>query len=160
MHIDPDTGAQTNQLGVMVNKCNRYCERLIRANGLADCIRNNYEGKLLAVCQQYDFKETARRMGHAHFTAHTPYILPGWSADKDENHAACVYCILVTTMNLALNLARAQHWFAGNVTMAIDHTFKVILQYLFATVHFSLCATYSMLCLRWTLMDIHISAST
>jgi hypothetical protein len=129
MHIDPDTGAQTNQLGVMVNKCKRYCERLMRANGLGDGIRNNYEGKLLAVCQEYEFKETARRMGHAHFTAHTPYILPGWSADKDEHHAAGGYCILVTTMNLALNLARAQHWFAGNVTMALDHTFKVILQY-------------------------------
>jgi hypothetical protein len=29
-------------------------------------------------------------------------------------------------MNLALNHARAQHWYAGNVTMAIDHTFKVL----------------------------------
>ena len=125
-HIDPDTGAQTNQLVVMVNKCKRYAERLMRANTLADGIRNNYEGKLLAMCVQYDFKETAKRMGHAHFTAHTPYILPGWSADKDDTHAAGGYCILITTMNLALNLARAQHWFAGNVTMALDHTFKVI----------------------------------
>jgi hypothetical protein len=144
----------------MVHRCKRYCERLMRANGLNDGIRNNYEGNLLAVCQKYDFKETARRMGHAHFTANTPYILPGWSADKDENHAAGGYCILVSTMNLALNHARAQHWFAGNVTMAIDHTFKVILEYLLDTVHFSLCATYRMFSLRWTLMAIHISAST
>jgi hypothetical protein len=28
-------------------------------------------------------------------------------------------------MNLVLNFARAQNWFAGNVTMAVDHTFKV-----------------------------------
>jgi hypothetical protein len=125
-HIDPHTGEQTNQLGVMVNKCKRYAERLLRANTLADGIRNNYEGKLLAMCEQYDFKETAKRMGHAHFTAHTPYILPGWSADNDDTHAAGGYCILVTTMNLALNLARAHHWFAGKVTMALDHTFKVI----------------------------------
>jgi hypothetical protein len=125
-HIDLDTGEQTNQLGVMINKCKRYAERLLRANSLADGIRNNYEGKLLAMCEQYDFKETAKRMGHAHFTPHTPYILPGWSADKDDTHAAGGYCILVTTMNLALNLARAQHWFAGKVTMALDHTFKVI----------------------------------
>ena len=125
-HIDLDTGEQTNQLGVMINKCKRYAERLLRANSLADGIRNNYEGKLLALCEQYDFKETAKRMGHAYFTPHTPYILPGWSADKDDTHAAGGYCILVTTMNLALNLARAQHWFAGKVTMALDHTFKVI----------------------------------
>ena len=46
-HIDLDTGEQTNQLGVLINKCKRYAERLLRANSLADGIRNNYEGKLL-----------------------------------------------------------------------------------------------------------------
>jgi hypothetical protein len=68
----------TNQLRVMVDRCKRYCERLMRANGLDDSIRHNYEGKLLAVCQKHDFKETARRMGHAHFTStHHTFCLVG-----------------------------------------------------------------------------------
>jgi len=125
IHIDPQTGTQTNMLKVMVDKCKRYCERLTRANGIDGSIRHNYEGKLLAVCLKHNFKETARRMGHSLFTSDTPYILPGWSADKDENLAAGGYCILVSTMNLALNHARAQHWSAGNVSMAIDHTYKM-----------------------------------
>jgi hypothetical protein len=67
MHIDPDTGEQTNQLDVMVHRCKRYCERLMRANGLNDGIRNNYEGKLLAVCQKYDFKiNSLRASQHFH----------------------------------------------------------------------------------------------
>jgi len=56
MHIDSHTGEQTNQLVVMVDRCKRYCERLMRANCLDDSIRHNYEGKLLAVCQKHDFK--------------------------------------------------------------------------------------------------------
>jgi hypothetical protein len=43
MHIDPHTGEQTNQLGVMVHRCKRYCERLMRAIGLDD--RHGGRGK-------------------------------------------------------------------------------------------------------------------
>ena len=160
IHIDPQTGTQTNLLKVMVDKCKRYCERLTRANGIDGSIRHNYEGKLLAVCLKHNFKETARRMGHSLFTSDTPYILPGWSADKDENLAAGGYCILVSTMNLALNHARAQHWSAGNVSMAIDHTYKVILECVLAIQVSSLCVTYTRSVLRWTLMVILTSAST
>jgi hypothetical protein len=40
---------------------------LMRANGLNDGIRNNYEGKLLAVCQKYDFKiNSLRASQHLH----------------------------------------------------------------------------------------------
>ena len=125
MHVDPITGVRTNQVSVMVKKCKRYCERLNRGDNLGDDVRSNYEGKLLSVCQKYDLKETSMRLGHAAFTAHTPYIVPGWSANKDEDRPAGGYCILVSTFNLALNHARAQHWFDGDVTLAIDHTFKV-----------------------------------
>ena len=99
-------------------------------------------------------------MGHSLFTSDTPYILPGWSADKDENLEAGGYCILVSTMNLALNHARAQHWSAGNVSMAIDHTYKVILECVLAIQVSSLCVTYTRSVLRWTLMVILTSAST
>jgi hypothetical protein len=160
IHIDPQTGTQTNLLKVMVDKCKRYCERLTRANAIDGSIRHNYEGKLLAVCLKHNFKETARRMGHSLFTSDTPYILPGWSADKDENLEAGGYCILVSTMNLALNHARAQHWSAGNVSMAIDHTYKVILECVLAIQVSSLCVTYTRSVLRWTLMVILTSAST
>ena len=125
MHVDPITGVRTNQVSVMVKKCKRYCERLNRGDNLGDDVRSNYEGKLLSVCQKYDLKETSMRLGHAAFTAHTPYIVPGWSANKDEDRPAGGYCILVSTFDLALNHARAQHWFDGDVTLAIDHTFKV-----------------------------------
>jgi hypothetical protein len=125
MHVDPITGVRTNQVSVMVKKCKRYCERLNRGDNLGDDVRSNYEGKLLSVCQKYDLKETSMRLGHAAFTAHTPYIVPGWSAKKDEDRPAGGYCILVSTFDLALNHARAQHWFDGDVTLAIDHTFKV-----------------------------------
>jgi hypothetical protein len=60
-----------------------------------------------------------------HFDTNTPYILPGWSANQDESLPSGGLVILLSTMNLALNFARSQNWFAGNVTMTVDHTFKV-----------------------------------
>jgi hypothetical protein len=44
--------------------------------------------------------------------------------------------------------------------MAIDHTYKVILEYVLAIQVSSLCATYTISVLRWTLMAILTSAST
>jgi len=60
-----------------------------------------------------------------HFDTNTPYIIPGWSASQDDTLPAGGFVVLMSTMNLALNLARAHKWYAGNVTLAVDHTFKV-----------------------------------
>jgi hypothetical protein len=39
-------------------------------------------------------------------------------------------CVLITTFNLALNFARALKWYNGRVTLAIDHTHKVLSPFL------------------------------
>jgi hypothetical protein len=117
---------QTNQMRVMVESCKRFCERLRTSMENDTAVKNGYAGKLLAMCEKYCLKETIARLGHTHFDPHTPYIIPGWSADTDEDAEPGGLVVLLSTMNLALNHARAQHWYAGNVTMAIDHTFKVL----------------------------------
>ena len=125
MHAD-GTVVCTNQMKVMVEKCKRFCERFRVSIENDTEVKNGYAGKLYALCEKYCFKETVARLGHTNFDTNTPYILPGWSADPDENSEAGGFVVLVSTMNLALNHVRAQRWYAGNVTMAIDHTFKVI----------------------------------
>lgn len=116
---------RSNKLHVMVDKCKRWAERFLRSCEDGDGIHSNYEGKLLALCQKYSFEATVEKLGIENFTANTPYILPGWSSTAAEDSSAGGFCVLVSTMNLALNHARACAWFAGNVTLAVDHTFKV-----------------------------------
>jgi hypothetical protein len=117
---------RTNQMSVMVDSCKRFNEHLRTSMENDTSVKNGYAGKLLAMCEKCCLKETIARLGHANFDPHTPYIIPGWSADTDENAEAGGLVVLLSTMNLALNHARAQHWYAGNVTMVIDHTFKVL----------------------------------
>lgn len=117
---------RTNQMGVMVDRCKRFAERYRKAAENDTHVNSGYEGKLLALCEKYCFAETARRLGHMHFDTNTPYILPGWSSCQDDRLPPGGFVVLMSTMNLALNLARAHKWYAGNVTVAVDHTFKVI----------------------------------
>ena len=39
-------------------------------------------------------------MGHVNFEFNTPYVVPGWSADRNEDLPAGGFVILITTMNL------------------------------------------------------------
>ena len=116
---------RTNQMGVVVERCKRFAERYRKSAENDTDVNSGYEGKLLAMCEKYCFAETARRLGHMHFDTNTPYIIPGWSACQDDTLPAGGFVVLISTMNLALNLARAHKWYAGNVTLAVDHTFKV-----------------------------------
>ena len=112
-------------MGVIVKRCKRFAERYRKAAENDTGVNSGYEGKLLAMCEKYCFAETARRLGHMHFDTNTPYIIPGWSACQHDTLPAGGFVVLIATMNLALNLARAHNWYAGNVTLAVDHTFKV-----------------------------------
>jgi hypothetical protein len=118
---------RTNQMGVHVERCKRFAELYRKAAENDTGVNSGYEGKLLrvALCEKYCFVETARRLGHMHFDTNTPYILPGWSASQDDSLPPGGFVVLISTMSLALNLARAHKWYAGNVTLAVDHTFKV-----------------------------------
>jgi len=119
------TIVRTNQMGVVVERCKRFAERFRAAAENDTGVNNGYEGKLLSLCEKYCLPETIARLTHVYFDTNTPYILPGWSANQDESLPSGGFVILLSTMNLALNFARAHNWFAGNVTMAVDHTFKV-----------------------------------
>ena len=92
-----------------------------------DGIHANYEGKLFALCQKYSFEETVDRLGIENFSTNTPYILPGWISTSSEDNTVGGFCVLVSTMNLTLNHARVCAWYAGHVTLAVDHTLKVFL---------------------------------
>jgi hypothetical protein len=118
---------RTNQMGVHVERCKRFAELYRKAAENDTGVNSGYEGKLLrvALCEKYCFAETVRRLGHMHFDTNTPYILPGWSASQDDSLPPGGFVVLISTMSLALNLARAHKWYAGNVTLAVDHTFKV-----------------------------------
>jgi hypothetical protein len=115
----------TNQMGVIVERCKRFAERYRKSSENDTGVNSGYEGQLLALCEKYWFPETDRRLGHMHFDTNTTYILPGWSASQDDSLPAGGFVVLISTMNLVLNLARAYKWYAGNVTLAVDHTFKV-----------------------------------
>ena len=82
---------------------------------------------MIALCHKYSFEETVDRLGIENFSTNTPYIVTGWSSTSAEDNAGGGFCVLVSTMNLALNHARACAWYAGHVTLAVDHTFKVFL---------------------------------
>ena len=112
-------------MGVIVERCKRFAERYRKAAENDTGVNSGYEGKLLALCEKYCFAETVRRLGHMHFDTNTPYILPGWSSCQDGSLSPGGFVVLISTMNLALNLARAHKWYTGNVTLVVDHTFKV-----------------------------------
>ena len=119
--------APINSVSDMVDRCKRFFERLRTSAKNDTGVKNGYQGKLLSMCEKYCFTETQSRMGHHNFEFNTPYIVPGWSVDRNEDLPADGFVILISTMNPTLNHARAQHWYDGNVTLTVDHTFKVLL---------------------------------
>jgi hypothetical protein len=112
-------------MGVAVERCKRFAERCRVAAENDTGVNSGYEGKLLSLCEKYCLPESIARLGNANFDTNTSYILPDWSVNQDESLPSGGFVILLSTMNLALNFARAQNWFAGNVTLTVDHTFKV-----------------------------------
>ena len=90
-----------------------------------DVVGNYPEDQLLALCQKYCLGATVARLGELHFDVDTSYIIPGWSASADRQAAAGGMCVMITTINLALNYARAMRWNKDNVTLALDHTYKM-----------------------------------
>ena len=110
----------------MVTKCKRHTEgKLALMDQDLDVNCNYADGKLLAMCQKYSLGATLARLGEAHFDAHTAYIIPEWSASSDRASDAGDMCVMLTTFNLCLNYSRAMKWYAGKVTLALDHTYKV-----------------------------------
>jgi hypothetical protein len=102
-HDEHGTVVLTNQLGVMVDRCNRFCERY-RVSVENDVgVNNGYEDKLLSLCEKYCFSETISRVGHQNFEFNTPYIVPGWSADHNEALTSVGFVVLLSSMNLTLN---------------------------------------------------------
>ena len=89
----------TNQMIVMVNRCKCFNERFRVSIENDTSVKNVYAGKLLGLCEKYSFKETVARFRHANFDTNTPYILPGWSCNPDENSEAGGLVVLVSTMD-------------------------------------------------------------
>jgi hypothetical protein len=61
---DHDTVVHTNQLGVMVDRCKRFCERYRVATENDSNVKNDYEGKFLNLCEKYCFSETISHLVH------------------------------------------------------------------------------------------------
>jgi hypothetical protein len=99
--------------------------KISRMDKDVDVAGNYPQAQLLSLCQKYCLGATVARLGELHFDADTSYIIPGWSASEDREAAAGGMCVMITTMNLALNYARAMRWNKGNVTLALDHTYKM-----------------------------------
>jgi hypothetical protein len=126
--FDADTGETTSvdRLKAMVKACKRFCmSKISRMDKDVDVSGNYPQAQLLALCQKYCLRATVARLGELHFDADTSYIIPGWSASEDREAAAGGMCVMITTMNLALNYARTMRWNKGNVTLALDHTYKM-----------------------------------
>ena len=68
---------RTNQLSVMVDRCKRFSERLRTSAENDTGVKNDYQGKLLSMCEKYYFSETISRLGDLNFEVNTPYIVPG-----------------------------------------------------------------------------------
>ena len=155
---------RTNQRSVMVDRCKRFAERLRTTSENDTGVKNDYQDKLLSMCEKYCFTETLSRMGHVNFEFNTPHIVPGWSVDRNEDLAAGGFVILISTMNLDLNHPHAQCWYTGNVTLTVDHTFKVLPTCLcFGVCHdclFQCIVLTGPLTYRWTLTVTRICAST
>ena len=86
---------------------------------------NYADGRLLTMCQKYSLGATLARLGETHFDAHTEYIIPEWIASSDRASDTGGMCVMLTTFNLCLNYIRAMKWYAGKVTLTLDHTYKV-----------------------------------
>ncbi len=128
VRVDAETGERTSvdRLKTMVKACKRFCtSKISRMDKDVDVAGNYPQAQLLALCQKYCLGATVARLGELHFDADTSYIIPGWSASDDREAAAGGMCVMITTMNLALNYARAMRWNKGNVTLALDHTYKM-----------------------------------
>jgi hypothetical protein len=78
-HDEHGTVVLTNQVGVMVDRYNRFCERYRVSVENDVCVNNGYEDKFLNLCEKYCFSETISRVGHQNFEFNTPYIVPGCS---------------------------------------------------------------------------------
>jgi hypothetical protein len=122
---------RTCQLIQMAQKCKRFNEHHLCTHNSDGEIKTGYEGKLLALCNRYALGATAEFHGPTGFTLHTSYIIAGWSASSAADQESGGLCVLITTFNLALNFARALKWYNGRVTLAIDHTHKVLSPFLF-----------------------------
>lgn len=130
VHVSVDeTSAEetsTDRLKKMVKSCKRYAEAKIKSMDIdMDACSSYPEAKLHALCQKYSLSATVARLGQTHFDHHTSYVIPGWSAISDRQLPAGGMCVMITTFNLILNYSRAAKWFDGNVTLALDHTYKV-----------------------------------
>ena len=102
-----DVVVRTDQLSVMVERCKRFPERLRTSAENDTVVKNGYQGKLLSMYEKYGFSETISRLGHQNFDRNTPYIVPGWSTDQKDNLSVDGFVVLISTMNLDLNHARA-----------------------------------------------------
>ena len=127
--VDERTGKEierVDMLNSMVTRCKRYAiGKLARVDNELDINGKYAEGKLLAICEKYSLGASLSRCGQAHFDAHTAYVIPGWSASTDKTLEAGGMCVMMTSFNLILNYSRAMKWYAGKVTLALDHTYKV-----------------------------------
>ena len=62
------------------------------------------------------------------FNVHTIYLVPGsLTQDSDNGQDQPKLCLMFTSFNLILNVARAVYWYrdSGGAIAGIDHTFKV-----------------------------------
>ena len=128
VRVDAETGETTSvdRLKTMVKACRRFCiSKISRMDKDVDVAGNYPQAQLLALCQKYCLGATVARLGELHFDADTSYIIPGWSASEDREAAAGGMCVMITTINLALNYARAMRWNKDNVTLPLDHTYNM-----------------------------------
>ena len=92
--------------------------------GLGNCIANPVT-KLKFATENLTFDAATK---DPNFNVHTIYLVPGSLMQESDNGLdQPKLCLMFTSFNLILNIARALHWFRnkGGAIAGIDHTFKV-----------------------------------
>jgi hypothetical protein len=126
VHEDTGEATSVDSLCQMVTDQKRFTTDKVKKLDKDIDVAGNYpESQLLVMCQKYSLGATVSRLGELHFDTDTSYIIPGWSSSADRQTEVGDMYVMVFTINLALNYSRVMRWNKDNVTLALDHTYKM-----------------------------------
>ena len=121
--------APSDDVKMFLNRLRRHSQRAREAKdkellGLGNCIANPVT-KLKVATENLTFDAATK---DPNFNVHTIYLVPGsLTQDSDNGQDQPKLCLMFTSFNLILNVARAVYWYrdSGGAIAGIDHTFKV-----------------------------------
>ena len=128
-HAGPHSLAPGDDVKKFLTRLRRHSQRAREAKdkkllGLGNCIANPVT-KLKFATENLTFDAATK---DPNFNVHTIYLVPGSLMQESDNGLdQPKLCLMFTSFNLILNVARAVHWYRnkGGAIAGIDHTFKV-----------------------------------